>query len=319
MKIVLYPPVEEALMDPVRQAAPDAEVVMPDKDTVMAALSDAEVLFGSSSPEILRAAPGLKWIQSTSAGMDGRMIPEIVDTDIRISNASGVHAIQVAEHAWALTAALFRGLHTAFRNQLAHKWQRAPHSDLYGATVGIIGFGGIGRHYAKLAQGYELRILALDIQGGHKPDYVEALWDMDRLDDVLETSDVVFIACPNTGQTRHLVNARTLGKMKSTAFLVNTARGGIVDQAAITNALKAGVIAGAGLDVFEEEPLPADSPLWDMKNVIITPHLGGGSPNRNRRLIAFFCKNLERYLAGEPLYNEVDKTLGYPLLERMLI
>ncbi len=316
MKIVMHPAVDEELKSQVQKVAPDAEVVMAERDNALAAVADAEIIFGSCSAEMVTAAPNLKWIQSTSAGMDKYLVPEIAESDIIISNASGVHAIQVAEHAWALMCALMRGLNFAVRNQMQNKWSRLPLNDIHGATIGIIGFGGIGRQFAQLASGFEARLLALDVQGGEKPDYVEALWGMDRLDDVLQQSDVIFIAVPHTPETDKLINARTLGLMKKTAFLVNTARGKIVDQAAIYEAVKSGEIAGAGLDVFEEEPLPADSPLWGLENVIITTHSAGGSPNRHNRTVAFFCKNLERYLAGEPVYNEVDKSLGYPKLER---
>jgi D-3-phosphoglycerate dehydrogenase len=300
----------------VQNTAPDAEVVMADRDNVVEAVADAEIIFGSFSAEMVNAAPNLKWIQSTSAGMDKALIPEVADSDIIICNASGVHAVQVAEHAWALTTALARGLNVSFRHQLDHAWKRPPLTDLLGATILIVGFGGIGQYYARLAQGYEARLIALDIQGGNKPDYVEAIWDMDRLDEALQIADVVFIAVPNTPETEKLINPRTLGLMKNTAFLVNTARGPIVDEAAVTEALKTGEIAGAGLDVFEKEPLSPDSPLWDMENAIVTPHAAGGSPNRHNRTIAFFCQNLKRYMAGEPLFNEVDKSLGYPKRER---
>ena len=316
MKIVLHPSVDEDLRQQVQDTAPDAEVVMADRDNALEAVAGAEIIFGSFTPEMVRAAPNLKWIQSTSAGMDKALTPQIADSDIIICNASGVHAVQVAEHAWALTTALTRGLHISFRHQRDHAWKRPPLSDLLGATILIVGFGGIGQYYARLAQGYEARLIALDIQGGNKPDYVEAIWDMDRLDEGLQMADVVFIAVPFTPETDKLINARTLGLMKNTAFLVNTARGPIVDQAAVIEALKTGEIAGAGLDVFETEPLSPDSPLWDLENAIITPHAAGGSPNRHNRTIAFFCQNLKRYMAGEPLFNEVDKTLGYPKRER---
>ncbi len=316
MKIVLHPPVDEALCQQVRDTVPDAEVVMADHRTAIDAVADAEIIFGSFTREMVRAAPNLTWIQSTSAGMDKALIPEVADSDIVISNASGVHAVQVAEHAWALTAALTRGLHVSFRHQLDHAWKRPPLADLLGATILIVGFGGIGQYYAQLAQGYAARLIALDIQGGAKPDYVEAIWDMDRLDEGLQIADVVFIAVPYTPETEKLINARALGLMKNTAFLVNTARGPIVDEAALVEALKNREIAGAGLDVFEKEPLSPDSPLWDMENAIVTPHAAGGSPNRHNRTVAFFCQNLKRYLAGEPLFNEVDKSLGYPKRER---
>jgi phosphoglycerate dehydrogenase-like enzyme len=316
MKIVLHPSVDEDLRQQVQDTAPDAEVVMANRDNAVEAVAGAEIIFGAFTPEMVRAAPNLKWIQSTSAGMDKALTPQIADSDIIICNASGVHAVQVAEHAWALTTALTRGLHISFRHQLDHAWKRPPLSDLLGATILIVGFGGVGQYYARLAQGYEARLIALDIQGGNKPDYVEAIWDMDRLDEGLQMADVVFIAVPFTPETDKLINARTLGLMKNTAFLVNTARGPIVDQAAVIEALKTGEIAGAGLDVFETEPLSPDSPLWDLENAIVTPHAAGGSPNRHNRTIAFFCQNLKRYMAGEPLFNEVDKTLGYPKRER---
>lgn len=316
MKIVLNPAVDADLLQQVKDTAPEAEVVMADKDNVLDLVADAEIIFGSFNAEMIKAAPNLKWIQSTSAGMDKFLVPEAKDSDIIVCNASGVHAVQVAEHAWALTTALARGLNMSIRHQLDHAWKRPPLFDLLGATVLIVGFGGIGQYYAKLAQGYGARLIALDIQGGDKPDYVEAIWDMDRLDEGLQMADVVFIAVPNTPQTEKLINARTLGLMKNTAFLVNTARGPIVDEASIIDALKNGEIAGAGLDVFEKEPLSPDSPLWDMENAIVTPHAAGGSPNRHNRTIGFFCQNLKRYLAGEPLYNEIDKELGYPKRDR---
>ena len=317
MKIVLHPSVEEALCQQVKDTAPDAEVVMVDREDAIEAMADAEIVFGSCTSEMIQAAPNLKWVQSTSAGMDKVLqMPEIAESDIIICNASGVHAVQVAEHAWALTTALTRGLHVSFRHQLDHAWKRPPLHDLLGATIVIVGFGGIGQYYARLAQGYEARLIALDIQGGDKPDYVEAIWNMDRLDEALQLADIVFIAVPYTPETEKLINARTLGLMKNTAFLVNTARGPIVDETALAVALESGAIAGAGIDVFHKEPLTEDSPLWDMGNAIVTPHAAGGSPNRHNRTIAFFCKNLERYLAGEPLYNEIDKSLGYPKRDR---
>ena len=312
MKIVLYPPVEERLRVAVQRTAPDAEVLMPQEDAVLGAVAEADVFFGHHTHDIIRGAGKLKWIQSTSAGMDALLFPEIVDSDMIVTNASGVHAIQVAEHAWALTTALFRGLPGFFKAQCAHEWNRLPVDDIYGKTIGIIGLGGIGRHYARLARAYETRILALDIQAVESPDYVDAVWGFERLDEILKVSDVIFLACPHTSETDKLINRRTLALMKERAYLLNTARGRIVDESALIEALKAGRIAGAALDVFEEEPLPPESPLWEMENVIVTPHTAGASPNRYDRTVAFFCKNLERYLAGKSLINEVDKSLGYP-------
>lgn len=316
MKIVLCPPVSNRLCEQVRQAAPGAEVVMAAMGEAPAVVGDADVIFGMYTEEIIRAARQVSWIQTTSAGMDMLMdVPGVREADFRLSNASGLHALQVAEHAWALTSALFRGLHVYVRNQLAHEWKGAPIRDLFGATAGIVGFGGIGRRYAWLARGFDMRILAVDVQQTEKPDYVEALWGTDRMETLLAESDVVFIACPYTPQTERLVDADAFRLMKNTAFLINTARGPIVDEAALVDALGSGEIAGAGLDVFETEPLPEDSPLWKMDNVIITTHSAGVSSYRPQRTVDFFCENLRRFLAGKPLLNETDRNLGYPTQE----
>jgi phosphoglycerate dehydrogenase-like enzyme len=316
MKIVLCPPVSEALCEQVRRTAPGAEVAMAAMDEAHAVVGDADVIFGMYNEEIIRAARRVKWIQTTSAGMDMLLdIPGVREGRFRLSNASGLHAMQVAEHAWALTSALFRGLQQSIRNQLSHEWKGVPIRDLYGATAGIVGFGGIGRRYAWLARGFEMRILALDVQQSERPDYVEALWGTDRLEDVLSASDVVFIACPYTPQTERLIDERAFRLMKNSAFLINTARGPIVDEAALADALESGEIAGAGLDVFETEPLPEISPLWELENVIITTHSAGASNFRPQRTVDFFCENLRRFMAGVPLLNETDRNVGYPTLE----
>jgi D-3-phosphoglycerate dehydrogenase len=316
MKIVLCPPVSEALCEQVRRTAPGAEVAMAAMDEAHAVVGDADVIFGMYNEEIIRAARRVKWIQTTSAGMDMLLdIPGVREGRFRLSNASGLHAMQVAEHAWALTSALFRGLQQSIRNQLLHEWKGVPIRDLYGATAGIVGFGGIGRRYAWLARGFEMRILALDVQQSERPDYVEALWGTDRLEDVLSASDVVFIACPYTPQTERLIDERAFRLMKNSAFLINTARGPIVDEAALADALESGEIAGAGLDVFETEPLPETSPLWELENVIITTHSAGASNFRPQRTVDFFCENLRRFMAGVPLLNETDRNVGYPTLE----
>ena len=158
-----------------------------------------------------------------------------------------------------------------------------------------------------------MRVLAVDLHQPPKPATVESLWKLDRLDELLELADVVLISCPYTSETHDLIDAAALARMKPTAILVNIARGGIVNEEALATALHAGRLAGAGLDVCETEPLPADSPLWDVPNLIITPHCAGRSSGRMRRLTECFCENLRRYLAGEPLSNVVDQQKGYPV------
>ncbi len=315
MKVLLCPEVSQELFEQVKAVSPALNVVMASREAAVREAEDAEVFFGYHNDEIFKAAKKLKWIQSGSAGMDKFLSPALADSDVVVCNASGLHAPQVAEHAWALTLALCRRIPQYVRNQAERVWKGAGYLDLYGATAGIIGFGGIGKEYAKRAHAFDMRILTVDAHAKTKPAYVESLWGPERVNDLIRASDVVFIAVPCTKETEKLINAERLATMKPTAFLVNTARGPIVDEKALIAALKAGQIAGAGLDVFEVEPLSKESELWGLDNVIITPHAAGSSALRPQRLMDFFCENLRRYLAGQPLMNVVDKKRGYPVKE----
>jgi D-3-phosphoglycerate dehydrogenase len=315
MKIVLHDQFEIAdeMLALVRAAAPGATVVEVTKDRLPAELADAEVFYGYHSPEVFAHAPRLKWIQSSAAGLDKVLVPELVSRGLMITNASGIHAAAVAECAWALTLSIGRCLHTFMRQQQAHEWKWGPLYDMLGGTAGVIGLGGIGRQYARVARAFDMTVIAVDPHVREKPDTIAELWAMDRLPDLLRQSDVVLVSCPYTRETHYLINRDRLALMKSTAIIVNIARGGIIDESALIDALKAGKLAGAGLDVTETEPLPADSPLWDTPNLVISPHCGGISSHRVRKLIEFFCENLRRYQAAQPLLNLVDQRKGYPV------
>jgi len=315
MKIVMHDQfgISDELLSLVRAAALGAKAVVADTDQLAAELSDADVFYGYHSPEVFAGAPKLKWIQSSAAGLDKILVPELVNRGLVITNASGIHASAVAECAWALTLTIGRCLHTFERQQRDHVWKWGPLYDMFDGTAGIIGLGGIGRQYARVARAFDMRVIAVDPHVREKPDTVAELWPMDRLSDLLRQSDVVLVSCPYTPETRYLINRDGLALMKPTAIIVNIARGGIIDEAALIDALKAGKLAGAGLDVTETEPLPADSPLWDTPNLVISPHCGGISSHRMRKLIEFFCENLRRYQAGQPLLNLVDQRKGYPV------
>lgn len=323
MKIVLLSPAGREFSERVRVVAPDADVVLPtDEAASVAAVADAEVILGSVPPrEVFQAAKKLRWFQTVSAGMDRLFkIPELKEGDFKLTNSSGLHGTQVAELAWAFTLALFKQIPAFSRTQSSREWGKEEHrpKDISGATVGIVGFGGIGRQFAKRALAFEMRVLAVDTQPSSKPENIEALWGINRLDDLLREADLLFLACPHTPDTNKLIDARALRIMKKSAFLVNTARGGIVDEEALVAALREGEISGAGLDVFEEEPLTESSPLWEMETVIITPHVAGGSVHRPGRVIDLFCENLSRYLAGSSLLNEVDRKLEYPRMDQRM-
>jgi phosphoglycerate dehydrogenase-like enzyme len=180
--------------------------------------------------------------------------------------------------------------------------------EIAGETIGILGLGGIGLQVAKRAKAFDMRVLAVDLVLTEKPDYVESLWVPDQLHQMLQQSDFVVICCPLTPQTKGIISTAGFGMMKETAFLINIARGRIVDQPALIIALQTKEIAGAGLDVTEPEPLPEDNPLWEMENVIITPHHAGQSPKSAPRVFHVLCENLKRFTTNQPLISVVDKT-----------
>ncbi len=290
----------------VRHATTDEEAV--------AQAAGIEVLMGYFKPAVCAAAPKLRWIQSFSAGMDKFLFPEIIERDaVRISNVAGLYASQGGEHAWALLLALTRQIPLAVHNKERRLWQSEPVIELAGGTLGLIGLGGFGLEMAKRAQGYSMTVLAVDPVRTDKPAFVSELRPTtgDTLFDLLRRSDAVMLACPLTQETYHLISAEELAAMKPTAYLINVTRGGIVDEPALASALHAGQIAGAGLDVTEVEPLPADSPLWTAPNLILTPHRAGASQHRPRMIVEFFQQNLARYLRGEQPLNLVDKRRGF--------
>jgi D-3-phosphoglycerate dehydrogenase len=221
-------------------------------------------------------------------------------------------ADQVAEQTLALLLGLLRGLPTFFRAQQRREFIRRPTRDLSRATVGIVGLGGNGTRIAEVLRPWKTRIIATDMFADEQPACVDALWPAERLDRLLAESDIVILCVPLNDQTHHLIAAPQMAQMKPGAMLVNVARGPVVAETDLVAALHAGRLSGAGLDVTEVEPLPADSPLWDLPSVIITPHVGAQSTRRADDTTDLVCENLRRYFAGRPLLNRVDKRLGYP-------
>ena len=246
--------------------------------------------------------------------MDKHLYSELKESDVILTNAAGLYGTHVAYQGFALLLGLTRGIKHFTRSQDQRIWGgrgKSPMIEIGGFTIGIVGMGGIGQHMARRAKGFEMYVLSVDAYRTDKPDIVDELMPIDQLPSLMSRSDVVMIACPLTDETRHLINAENLALMKPTAYFINVARGPIVDEPALIEVLKAGKIAGAGLDVTEVEPLDKDSPLWEMDNVILTPHAAGGSQHRPRRTIEFFCENIKRYMKGEPLNNVVRKDLGF--------
>jgi phosphoglycerate dehydrogenase-like enzyme len=315
--LVHYPftPEQVAAFRALAQRYGDHEVIFAeDEATAIANAAEVEVILGRFPKEVCAAAPNLRWIQSFSAGMDKFLFPEIIERDeVMVSNVAGLYASQGAEHAWALLLALTRGIPTSWDNQKQKKWGGGANIELAGSTLGLVGLGGFGMEMAKRSQGYNMTILAIDPVRTEKPPFVAELkpTNQENLYSLLSRSDVVMMACPLTKETYHLISHAELAAMKPTAYLINVTRGGIVDEPALVEALKAGTIAGAALDVVEKEPLAADSPLWDAPNFILTPHRAGASQHRPRLIFEYFMQNLERYLKGEKPSTVVDKRKGY--------
>jgi D-3-phosphoglycerate dehydrogenase len=318
MRIVLCYPVEKCHVERIAAAAPEAEVVDASQERIAAELFAADIYCGHAKVPVdwegVVQAGRLRWIQSSAAGMDHCLVPAVIQSEIVVTSASGVLSDQVAEHTVALLTAWHRSLPTFFRAQENKEFIRRPTRDLTGSTVGIVGFGGVGRRVAEVLAPLRTRILATDLFPVEKPAHVEALWPADRLDQLLAQVDVLILALPLNGDTRGMFDASALGKMKPGALLANVARGPLVVHDDLIAALKSNHLAGAVLDVTDPEPLPPESPLWDMPQVIITPHVGGQAAWRIDRMTELFCRNLRRWQAGRPLVNYLaDKRLGFPI------
>lgn len=334
--ILITAPSDAHLPKRLQRLAPDYRVEQwprPDEVIPPELWCDVEILFTSfttplPSPEM---APRLRWIQLYSAGPDPILHHSLFQSPVIFTTASGVHAVNTAEHVFAMLLAWFRHFPRLLELRRQERWpspaERSSLSvtqELREQTIGIVGYGSIGRQIARLANAFGMRVLAMHRGTDHRDhgfqfpgigDPEGALPDRyyssDQLHSMLHESDIVVIAVPLTQQTQGLFDDSAFRAMKPTAFLVNIARGDICDETALIGALADGHIAGAALDVFQQEPLPPQHPLWHFPNVFISPHIAGLTPHYNERIAIIFEENLRRYLSGEPLYNMVDKSQGY--------
>jgi phosphoglycerate dehydrogenase-like enzyme len=284
-----------------------------------ALLPETDVVLGFAvRPANFARASRLRWIHCTAASVTGVLFPELVASDIVVTNARGLHAESMAEHALAMMLAFTRKLHLARDAQHAHQWTQAslweegaPIGALAGATLGLVGLGTIGSALAVRAKALGMRVIALRMHPASNPAPADEQLHVSRLRDVLPALDWLVLVAPHTPATTRLIGREELALLRPTARLVNLGRGALVDEAALIESLRARRLAGAALDVFEEEPLPGTSPLWDLPEVIVTPHTSGLGPRYWERAMAQFKYNLKCFLAGEPLMNLVDKRAGY--------
>jgi len=280
-------------------------------------LGQAVALVGGTSvtAEVLAHAPRLRWIQATSAGVEDFLIPELRKRDISLTNFSGVAAPNIAEHVLALMLAFARGLKPLLERQASRSWPEqdrgVPTFELSGQTLGVIGMGDIGDEVARRAHALGMRVVATQRHHAEPPPYVERLLTSEGVDELLDIADHVVLCLPLTTQTRHTMGAAELERMQPSAYLYNIGRGDLIDQDALVEALSAGRIAGAGLDVAIPDPLPPEPPVWGQANVLITDHTAGETPRYWDRGIELVVDNVRRFLAGEPLLNVVDTRAGY--------
>ena len=306
----------QSQIDQVQAILPDRRVVVTDDRTEMeACLADIEIAAGSFPRDLLLRAPNLRWYQQWGAGADWLLrTPEAAQKSWTLVNASGVHAIPITEHILALILAFARGLNQALRMQQQHVWRRGERAnviELAGSTLLLVGVGAIGERTAQSASALGMRVYGVRRNPEVPAEGVEVMFAPEQLIEVLPHADFVVLTVPLTRETRGMIGETELRAMKPGAYLINIGRGGTVQTAALVRALQEGWIAGAGLDVVDPEPLPPESPLWDMENVILTGHYSGMTPHYFERAFNIFLDNLQRYRDGQPLRNVVDKEIGY--------
>ena len=303
-----------------RERFPQVEIAsVEDAEQLPAALAEAEIFVGwKVPPEHFGAARRLRWMHSASAGVDDCLFPALIDSAVVLTNSTGVHAVCIPEHVLGQMLVLARNFHAALRVQQRGEWNRfeviafgSGVRELDGSALAILGAGPIGASLARRAAALGMRVRVLRRDPTRAVDGAEAVCGADRLHELLGWADFVVLSVPLTAETRGMIGERELRAMRSDAFLINIARGEVVDEEALVRCLRAGGLAGAALDVFSQEPLPAGHPLWSLPNVVLTPHISGYTRTYFDRVLAVFEDNLDRYLRGRPLRNVVDKRLGY--------
>jgi len=340
LHVLVTLPLSEELRDEIRRVSERVELVVQParspRDIPDEVWAQTQVLYTHSALPEPDQAPQLRWIQTHTAGVDHLLDRPIVQAEgVLLTSASGIHVTTIAEYVFMMMLALGHKLPRLMALQAEAIWPETPWPDpderlvpreLRGGTLGIMGYGSLGRELARLGRAFGMEVLAVkrDVRRPSDPDsytlpgtgdpegvYFHRLYPPEALISMARDCDFLAITVPLTESTRGAVNAEVLAAMKPTAYLINVSRGGVVDEAALLAALRAGQIAGAALDVFESEPLPADSPLWKQPNLIVTPHVAGMSRDYEARAVRLFVENLRRYLAHKDLLNQVDRARGY--------
>ena len=306
-------PIEPNYREILEKAAPTAEFLYCTPDNLKDDdLKQAEIIIGNIPADMLKVCDNLKWMQLFTAGTDG-FVAALSENTV-LTNATGAYGLAISEYLIAYILMLMKNLHLYYDNQKAHKWAGAgPIKSIYGSKVLVMGLGDIGSEFAKKIHGLGAEVYGIRRNKTNKPDYLEGLYQMDGLDNLLPEMDVVVTCLPNTSETQKTFDARRFALMKKGAIFVNIGRGVSVDTDALTAALESGHLGGAAVDVTDPEPLPADHPLWDAPNAIVTPHISGFFYLQEtfERMLKIVEYNLKAYFSGQELKNVVDFKTGY--------
>ena len=315
-ELVVCYPTEDRHLQAIQRAAPDYRILVADQQTIPELIHQADLFVGHAKVPVdwdrVAASGRLTFIQSSAAGLDHCLAPSIIQSPVVVCSASGLFADQVAEQTLALLLGLLRGIPVFYRQQQKHEFVRRPTADLHRKRVGIVGLGGNGRRLAQVLSPFRVTIRATDYFPEHQPPEVEQLLPHTQLLELAAWSDMLILTLPLNASTKGIINHQVFEAMPRGSWLINVARGQCVNEGDLVEALDRGQLAGAGLDVTAVEPLPPESPLYSHPNVLITPHVGAQSGPRYDDSTRLICENLKRYLAGQPLFNIVDKKLGFP-------
>lgn len=328
-KLLIYPAIDSERLSRIQEVS-DQVTISNAKDLpeALTEIKDADAFFGKITPELLAAAENLQWVQSPTASLEHYVFPELVAHPCQLTNMRGLFYDVIADHVLGFVICFARNLHRYIRQQAESNWQPIggqagkpnfvtgpgqvsqvdrSHLHLSDCTLGVVGAGSIGAEICRRAAAFGMKVCAVDPIVREIPGVLDEVWNVDRLDDLLAASDFVVIAAPHTPQTEKLFRTEQFQQMKSMAYLINIGRGAIVDLQDLTRALQNGDIAGAGLDVFEIEPLPEEHPLWKMENVIITPHIAAASTRVPERHLETLLANLHCFLDNKPFLTLADK------------
>ena len=275
-------------------------------------IEGSEILIvGDFNKEIFKKAKKLKWVHCTSAGVNSLLFPEFVNSKIILTNSRGVHPIPITEHVFAAILCFQRRFRDHILNQTRREWKYERSEELHGKTIGIVGVGEIGKRVAEIGKAFGCYIIGVKRTVESKIENIDELYSVKDIDKLLEKSDYVVLCLPSTEKTRNMFDIEKFRKMKKDSVLINIGRGDVIKDEDLLKALKEKIISGAALDVFREEPLPKESPYYDLENVLITPHHSGSTLKYDERSIKIFCENLKLFLKGKKLKTEVNKKEGY--------